>query len=136
MCCLLVIATATLVGASSAQGSNWTLTAGSGSAGEGQAQPVPAAPSASASCYLLALQITVSWSAVTHAGSYSVYESTKSSSGPFTVAASGLTTTSWTSPALATGTYWFEVTATLGTSWTTSASAATAPHTVTLALCT
>jgi hypothetical protein len=137
---LLCVATATACGIASpaAWATNWPLTVQSNSRAEAHAQTRPNAPAnPTALCTATALQITVSWSAVPHAATYVVYQSTTSASGPYTAAATGLTTTTWTSSApLSTGTYWYEVTATVGTTWISPASTATAPRTITVVLCT
>ena len=77
--------------------------------------------------------MTITWSAVTGATSYNVYESTTSSTTGYTVASSGLTTTSWKSGKLAAGTYWFEVAATAGTggAWVGANSTAAGPLVIT-----
>jgi hypothetical protein len=119
-------------GGPAAAATSWSVTLHSSSAGEGHAQALPAAPaSPSAACTSSGGKtITVSWSAVTHAATYSVYDSTTSATGTFSLVASGVTTTSWTSGALATGNYWFEVTATIGTNWAGARSSATGESTI------
>ena len=114
--------------------SNWMVQVAAGSKGEGQAQAIPAAPtSVAASCAAptTSKTIKVTWSAVTHATSYSVYYATTSASGTYTLAASGVATTSWTSGALTTGTnYWYEVTVIIGTHWTSVKSSASGESTI------
>ena len=72
----------------------------------------------------------VSWAAVTHATTYTVYQSTTSATSGFTAAATGVTTTSWTSSTLNSGNYWYKVTVTLGGNWASAQSAATREATV------
>ena len=68
---------------------------------------------------------------MTHAKSYSVYESTTSATGTYTLAASGITTTSWTSGTLTASTnYWFEVLALVGTTWSSAKSSASPESTM------
>lgn len=57
---------------------------------------------------------------------FTVYVSATSSTSGFVAVTSGLTGTSWTSGTLNNGTYWFEVAASYGGSWTSSPSASTA----------
>ena len=72
-----------------------------------------------------AATVTVRWGAVTHDKSYSVYESTTSATGTYTLAVSGITTTSWTSGTLTANTnYWFEVLAFVGTTRSSAKSSA------------
>jgi hypothetical protein len=84
----------------------------------------------------LAKTIKVTWSAATHASSYSVYKSTTSATSGYTLAASGISTTTWTSGTLSNATYWFEVAANIGSHWASPNSAATASHTITSVGCT
>jgi cellulose 1,4-beta-cellobiosidase len=79
----------------------------------------------------LSKTIKVSWTAVTHATTYTVYDSTTSATGTYSSVAAGVATTSWTSGTLSSGTnYWFEVTASVGSNWTTAKSSATAESTI------
>ena len=69
--------------------------------------------------------------AVTHATTYTVYDSTTSATGTYTSVASGVTTTSWTSGTLTAGTnYWFEVTVSVGSNWASAKSTATGESTI------
>jgi len=113
---------------------NWVVHAAAVSSGEAKAQALPSAPtgvSAACAAPTTAKTIKISWSAVTHATNYSVYDSTTSATGTYGVIASGVTTTSWTSGSLSSGTnYWFEVATNVGSNWTSSKSAATGESTV------
>jgi len=113
---------------------NWVVHAAAGSSGEAHAQALPSAPtgvSAACAAPTTAKTIKVSWSAVTHATNYSVYDSTTSATGTYTLVASGVATTSWTSAALTTGTnYWFEVTVNFGSNWASAKSGATGESTI------
>jgi hypothetical protein len=113
--------------------SNWTLSVHGTSSGESRSKSLPSAPgSATASCTsVISNTIKVTWSAVTGASSYTVYEATSAASGPYSSAATGVTSTSWTSPGLSTGDYWFEVAAYEGANWASANSSATAESTVT-----
>jgi hypothetical protein len=113
--------------------SSWVIALRSGSAAEGQSTVLPAAPgSPAAACSSSTSNtIKVTWSAVTHASSYSVYQATSAATGPYSLAASGIATTSWTSAGLASGNYWYEVTASEGSNWQGAKSAATGESTVT-----
>jgi hypothetical protein len=60
-----------------------------------------------------------------------VYDSTTSATGAYSSVATGVTATSWTSGNLSVGThYWFEVTALVGSNWTSAKSSATAESTI------
>ena len=122
-------------GASAA--SNWATAINAGSNGEAQAQTAPSAPSGVTATCTSALQTTVdvSWNAVAHATTYTIFESTTSSSTGFSSVATGVVGTSWRSPSLPTGSYWFEVVAYVGTNWTSPNSAATAQRTIALLTC-
>jgi hypothetical protein len=122
---------------SGAAASNWGIGL-SPSSGEVQAEGAPAAPTGVTSACTSALTNTVmvSWDAVAQATSYSVYQSTTSPSLGFVEDVTGVVGTSWTSPALASGTYWFEVADDVGTNWSSSSSAATLPLTIVLESCT
>lgn len=106
---------------------SWSVSVQSLSSAQSASGHLPAAPSSVAAACTSALSDTVkvTWGAVAGAGSYGVYDSDTSASGPYSSAASGLTGTSWTSPGLATGDYWFEVTARVGESWQSTESSAT-----------
>jgi hypothetical protein len=136
----VVIAATIVVAAGPAGATTWLVSLGPGSAGEAQALGAPAAPTGvTAACGTGTnkLKITVSWSAVPKATSYTVYESTTSSTSGFSAVASGVTTTSWTSANLATGhKYWFEVAALIGSKWTSVPSSSTGSSTVNGSGCT
>lgn len=114
--------------------SNWLVQVAAGSKGEGHASILPAAPtSTAASCAAptTSKTIKVTWNAVTHATTYSVYDSTTSAGGTYSLIASGVSTTSWTSGALTSGTnYWFEVVAIVGSHWASVKSSATGESTI------
>ncbi len=113
---------------------NWTVTLHTASSGEGHSQTVPSAPTgvtAACNAPTTAKTIKVSWTAVNHATTYTVYDSTTSATGTYSSIATGVTTTSWTSGTLTSGTnYWFEVTVTVGSNWTSAKSAATGESTI------
>jgi hypothetical protein len=108
---------------------NWVVHLATGSSGEAHALTLPAAPaSPAASCNspVTTKTIKVTWSAVTHATTYLLYDSTTSATGTYSLIASGVAATSWTSGSLTSGTrYWFEVVADVGSNWSSVKSAAT-----------
>ena len=112
---------------------NWVVHLAASSKGEAHAQALPSAPtgvSAACAAPTTSKTIKVSWSAVTHATNYSVYDSTTSATGTYTLVASGVTSP-WTSGTLTTGTnYWFEVVTNVGSNWTSAKSAASAESTI------
>jgi hypothetical protein len=98
----------------------------------------PAAPTGvTAACTSdLATTVNVSWTAVAQATSYRVDESTTSATTGYASAATGVTGTSWTSPSLSTGEYWFEVAAEADNGSVSSPdSAASAQITIVVAAC-
>jgi hypothetical protein len=110
-------------------GTNWVVHLATGSKGEAHALALPAAPAgpaASCNAPATAKTIKVTWSAVTHATTYSVYDATTSANGTYSLVASGVATTSWTSGTLTSGTrYWFEVVGNVGNNWSSVKSGAT-----------
>lgn len=120
-----------------AQASSWPITVSPVSHAQAQARPAPPAPaSASSVCGtgLLSGDVVVTWAAVANATTYTVYQSTSAASGPYTPVATGVTATTWTSGALGTGSYWYEVSATVGSNWVGANSSATAQRTVVVGL--
>ena len=71
----------------------------------------------------------MTWAAITHATGYGVYQSTTTATGTYTLQTT-VTTLTWTSAALATGSYWYEVVTNIGTNWASAKSAATAERTI------
>ena len=123
--------------ADAAWATSWSTGLGGSSTGEGEAQGAPGAPTGATSACATGLgnRVTVAWNAVTHASTYAVYQSTTSATTGYALAAAGVTTTTWTSGGLASGTYWFEVAAFIGLNWSGSNSVATAKRTILLVLC-
>lgn len=112
----------------------WLVHVASSSAGEGQAQILPVAPTGvTATCSVPAFNKTVkvAFGTVTHATTYSIYDSTTSSTGTYTLLASGVTATPWTSATLSAGDYWFKVAAVFGSNWTGTQSTASAERIIT-----
>ena len=96
----------------------------------------PAPTGVTASCTSsLATTVDVSWTAVPQATTYTVDESTTSATTGYAAAATGVVGTSWTSPSLTTGEYWFEVAADTG-SVSSPDSAASAQITILVLGCT
>ncbi len=132
---LLSVALCSLAATESAWATtNWLIHVASTNAGQAKATTLPSAPggvSAACAAPTTSKTVTVGWNTVTHATTYSVYESTTSATGTYTVAASGISTTSWTSGTLTAGTnYWFEVVTTVGTNWTSAKSSASPESTM------
>jgi hypothetical protein len=127
------VCAAIVVGGAAAGATSWIVVLHSNSAGEGTAQALPAAPTgpaASCAAPTTSKTIKVTWNTVTHATTYSVYDTKTSATGTYTLLASGIATNSYTTAALATGNYWFEVTATMGTNWAGAKSSATGESTI------
>ncbi|MGC9960766.1 MAG: hypothetical protein ABSE47_02550 [Acidimicrobiales bacterium] len=115
-----------------ASASTWALTVRAGSAGEAKGQAGPAAPAGTAASCVSSTQrlVTVTWGSVAHASSYTVYDSTTSSSGGYTVIAAGVSGLTWTSGSLSAANYWFGVVAYVGTRWVSAQSAASVETTI------
>jgi hypothetical protein len=128
---LVVVWVAAAPSGQAAAASNWAPNLVAGGSGQAQSQATPAAPtSATATCTsALVKTVDVTWTAVARATSYTIYQSNSSTSG-YSAAATGVTATSWTSPSLAIGNYWYEVTAYIGTNWISTQSSATAQRTI------
>lgn len=128
----LIVAGLAVITAGPALASNWSNPLASGSAGEAHAVALPVAPAGLAAACVSATgsKITVIWIAVSHATSYTIYDSTTSATSGYSVAVSGVTSTSWTSASLASGNYWFEVSSSVGTNWSSPNSGASGETTV------
>jgi hypothetical protein len=115
---------------------NWTVHLAASSSGEAHSQAIPAAPVATSACTAPATgkKVTVTWAAITHATNYGVYQSNTTATGTYTLQQT-VTVTTWTSAALATGNYWYEVVANIGTKWSSAKSAATAQRTISSTTC-
>lgn len=114
-----------LGGASAGADVHWAVTLSSGNAGQAQAL-TPAAPTGvAAACASSSTdKVTVTWTAASHATSYTVFEKKTSAS----YASAGTTSgTSWASGALTTGKYKFEVATSIGANWASGNSSATSP---------
>ena len=113
---------------------NWTVMLHAVSSGEARSQTIPSGPTgvtASCNAPTLSRTIKVTWSAVTHATTYTVYDSTTSATGTYSAIATGVTSASWTSGTLTAGTnYWFEVTASIGSNWTSTKSSTSVESTI------
>ena len=79
--------------------------------------------------------VKVSWTAVTHATAYAVYQSDTTANGTYTLQTSGVATTSWTTAALTTGDYWYEVVTDVGSNWASTKSAASAERVISSSAC-
>jgi|SRR5580658_8612729 hypothetical protein len=134
-----------LSGASLASAASpWSVGLGTGSYGLARSGPVPASapagPASACTSLIAGTTVNVTWSAVTAPSngnpvlSYTVYESNTTVGGTYFIAQTGVTTTSWTSPSLVVGHYWFEVSAVYGNNWVGPASAATSERTIAVVL--
>jgi hypothetical protein len=120
---------------SSGASTDWIVAVNSGNSGQAQAFNLPPAPVATATCSSLVLgSVVITWSAVTPSSSYTVYESTTSATGTYSVIASGVTGLTYTQSGLL-GNYWFKVSASVGSFWAGPKSAATNERSITLVLC-
>lgn len=107
--------------------SGWTTQVGSGSSGLSRARSLPSPPStvtAACAAPTVARTVTVTWTAVPNAASYTVYQSKTSATAGYSTAATGIVGTSWTSGNLTAATYWFKVSALVGTKWVSANSSA------------
>ena len=127
----VIVLTAVLLSETPASATNWVVLLRAASTAEAQAQPAPPAPATVAASCLAANQqkVVVTWSAVSHAATYTVYKSA-TLAGSYTSTVSGLTTTTWTSGALGAGNVYFKVAAYFGTKWLGTQSVATGESTI------
>jgi hypothetical protein len=128
-----LVCAVTMLGAPAAGATNWTVVLHASSAGEGHSQALQAAPTGvAASCPAPTTSgtIKVTWNAVTHATAYSVYDATTSATGAYSLVASGISTTSYTTASLTTGNDWYEVTASIGTNWASARSSVSGESTI------
>jgi len=127
---LMVLVLGVVWSTPSAAATKWTITLKTGSKGE--AKSSFSAPTGVVGTCVSSSEniITVSWTALAHATSYTVYDSTTSSSAGFSVIASTVSGTSWTSGSLGAGTYWFQVSSHVS-NWTSANSASSSPRMVT-----
>lgn len=116
---------------------NWAVHAATVNSGEAQALALPTASTPTSACTspASAKTVKVSWTAVSHATAYAVYQSNTTATGTYTLQTSGVTATSWTTAALATGDYWYEVVADVGSNWASTKSAASAERVITSSGC-
>ena len=115
--------------------STWTVQLAASSSGEAQSQALPAAPSgvaAACAAPTTSKTIKVTWSAVTHATNYAIYQATSTTSTPGTYTkVTTVTTLSYTTAALTAGTnYWYKVVTDIGTNWASAQSSATGESTI------
>lgn len=116
--------------AAPALAASWSIAVAMTTTGQARGGTAPSAPNAAtASCQSIASStIVVSWSAVARATRYTVSDSTVQT-GTYTPVAT-TSTTSTSIAGLASGTYFFEVTATIGSSWDGPPSASTSQRTI------
>ncbi len=108
----------------------WSVTMKAGGSGEARSS-FPAPTGVTGTCVAATEKdITVTWTALAHATSYTVYDSTTSSSSGFAVIVSTVSGLTWTSGSLGADTYWFQVTAHVA-NWTTADSASSSPRVIT-----
>lgn len=112
---------------------SWPISLNGSSTAQAESDTPPPAPATvTATCSSSTSNtIVVAWTGIAHASTYSVYEATSAASGPYTLVASGVVPTSWTSGGLSSGNYWFESTASEGSNWQSATSGATVESTVT-----
>ena len=126
-----------LVWAAPACAGPWAVPLGTPGGGQSGAQGAPSAPTGvSAACLSpLGATIKVTWTLVTEATSFTIYDSTTSATGGYAIIASGVAGATWTSGTLSTGNYWFEVVAHIGINWASVHSTATAESTIAVLAC-
>ena len=114
----------------SATATNWTVGATVTKGGQAASSTFVLAPTGvTDTCpAFVGTKINVAWTASVGATGYKIYVSTTSSSAGFSLVASGVTGTSWTSGSLPNATYWYSVSATYGSSGETAATAAVLPR--------
>jgi hypothetical protein len=133
-----VLASLYLFGVGGATAATWPAGLLAGSNGQAAATGAPSAPTGATSACTspVGSTVNVTWSLAARATSYDIWQSQTSATSGFTLVATGVSATTWTSGSLATGSYWFEVSARTGANWTGPTSTATAKRTITVTLCT
>jgi hypothetical protein len=133
----LILVLFLLVDCASAR-ATWTIGVDGTPKGEATADAAPPAPTGVVAVCTSSSGATVkiTWTAVGHASTYTIWESTTSATSGFSAVATGVSGTSWTTGTLASGKYWFEVSARVGANWASPNSTASAKRTVTGAGCT
>lgn len=114
--------TVTISAGTPAWAAPWAVSLQPANSAQTHARGAPGAPTGVTATQTGSNQAAVSWTPVSSAATYAVSQSSTAASGPYSTVAT-VTTTSWTSGTLASGRYWFEVTATAGANWTGSPSA-------------
>ena len=116
---VLVLIVCLLGGTRIASASNWLNHLAAASKGQARAQTVPTAPTGmTASCPVpTTAVIKLAWTAVKHATTYSVYQSTTSATSGFVEVKAGLTTPTWTTAILSAAMYWYKATVIFGNNW-------------------
>jgi hypothetical protein len=133
----ILLALLLLFDSASAGATPWVVGLTGTRTGEAQAAAAPPAPTGVVAACISSsgATIKVTWTAVTHASSYTIWQSTTSATSGFSVVATGVTSTSWTSGTLAKTSYWFQVSAFIGSNWTSANSTASAKRTITNSGC-
>jgi hypothetical protein len=126
-----VVVSASMTVTTVAFAAGWAVPASGGSKGLSQSQAAlpPSGVSAQCTAPLTQKTITVRWTAQAHT-TYSIYQSTTSATSGYSLVASGVAGSSWTSSTLKNGTYWYQVAGVVGGAWTSASSTATASHTI------
>jgi len=131
--------TASLHAGPAAASTAWSVPLHAGSHAQAKAENAPAAPTGvTANCQgvLLNGNVVVSWTAVSHAAAYQVYDATSSGGTYSPIGATTTTTTATVAPGIL-GQFFFKVQAIGGTHWAGALSAAAGPRTITaLLICT
>jgi len=120
-----------------ANAAGWSPNIAAGMKGAGRAGALPGAPTGVTAVCVSATQqkVTVSWTASARATSYAVYDSRTTAGGTYTLLASGITATNWTSATLGAGNYWFKIVAQAGANWAGAKSSATTQRTIASGSC-
>jgi hypothetical protein len=79
--------------------------------------------------------VQLTWVAVTQATSYAIYDSTTGPTSGYSLYASGVSGTTYTTASLPSGNYWFEIAASIGSNWVGPRSSAATVRTILLLTC-
>jgi hypothetical protein len=122
----LALVTALVAAPAAPAGAAWVAALAGGSKGKAAAGSLSAPTGLVASCVSgTGTTIRVTWSAAARATSYTVLQSTTSETAGFTNIATGVTGTTWTSPARADGFNYYYKVATVTGNWSSAASLST-----------
>ena len=129
---LLVVVAAGMTAPRWALAAGWGLGVAGSTGAQAQSLPIKVPSTVTSSCPApqTSKTVRVTWASAAHA-TFFVYQSTTSATSGFSLVATGLSGTAWTSGTLGNGSYWYQVAAAYGAiGWTSARSTATGPRVI------